>query len=284
MGRHVHEGVADTYGESFGHPGLYVVDGALMPGPVGPNPALTIAALADRGVEHLLSRPKASRPRVSEDEPSQSSSDASETPPEGDEVRFTEQMKGFLALGEVDPVTGWQRAHQLGHRFMFELTIRIPDVERFVDAGDHPGTAEGHVRCELLGGRLPVERGWFNLFVPAAEQGTREMRYRLWIRDISGAPVTMYGYKVVRDDAGLDVWRDTSTLYITLMKFHIPQGRDGEVIGAGVLRILPLDFARQLTTFKASGEGKLGSLASFGKFFMRSLRDIYLTPSAPAPH
>jgi len=283
MGRHVHEGVTDTFGESFGHPGLYVVDGAVMPGPVGPNPALTIAALADRGVEHLLSQPKAKRPAPNAGaEPSPTSSAVPEPLIEGDGVRFTEQMKGFLALGEVDPVTGWQRARQLGHRFMFELTITVPDVERFVDAGDHPGMAEGYVRCELLGGRLPVEHGWFNLFVPSAEQGTREMRYRLWIRDLSGAPVTMSGYKMVRDDAGLDVWRDTSTLYITLAKGHVPPGDDGEVIGAGVLRILPFDFAKQLTTFKASGEGKLGSLASFGRFFMRSLRDIYLTPSTPA--
>jgi cholesterol oxidase len=282
MGRHVHEGVADPYGESFGHPGLYVVDGSLMPGPVGPNPAFTIAALADRAAEHLLSAPKAKQPTPV-------AAAGSPPPPaapsdgllEGRSVQFTEQMKGYLSLGDTDPVTGWERARQLGQRFMFELTIDVPDVERFVEAGDHPGTAEGYVRCELLGGRLPVERGWFNLFVPAAEQGTREMRYRLWIRDLSGAPVTMYGKKVVRDDAGLDVWRDTSTLYITLMKGHIPSGSEGEVMGAGVLRILLRDFARQLTTFKASGEGKLGSLTGFGKFFARSLRDIYLAPSAP---
>ena len=62
MGRHVHEGVVDSFGESFGYPGLYVVDGSLMPGPVGPNPAFTIAALADRAAEHLLSQPRAARP------------------------------------------------------------------------------------------------------------------------------------------------------------------------------------------------------------------------------
>lgn len=42
------QGVVDPWGEVFGHPGLYVADGAVMPGPVGANPSLTIAAMARR--------------------------------------------------------------------------------------------------------------------------------------------------------------------------------------------------------------------------------------------
>ena len=48
MGRSVDEGVVDSYGEVFGYPGFTIADGSVMPGPVGPNPSLTIAALADR--------------------------------------------------------------------------------------------------------------------------------------------------------------------------------------------------------------------------------------------
>jgi cholesterol oxidase len=44
-------GVVGTDGEVFGAPGLYVADGAILPGPVGPNPSLTISALA-RHVAH----------------------------------------------------------------------------------------------------------------------------------------------------------------------------------------------------------------------------------------
>ncbi len=54
MGRHEKEGVVDSYGEVFGYPGLYVADGSVMPGPVGANPSLTIAAVADRFAERLL--------------------------------------------------------------------------------------------------------------------------------------------------------------------------------------------------------------------------------------
>lgn len=52
------DGVVDSYGEVFGHPGLYVVDGSIMPGPVGPNPSLTIAALSNRAADHIIAQHK----------------------------------------------------------------------------------------------------------------------------------------------------------------------------------------------------------------------------------
>jgi cholesterol oxidase len=50
MGRDAREGFVNEYGEVFGYEGegLYVADGSVMPGPIGPNPSLTIAAVADR--------------------------------------------------------------------------------------------------------------------------------------------------------------------------------------------------------------------------------------------
>jgi cholesterol oxidase len=56
MGRHPAEGVVDAWGEVFGHPGLFVADGAVMPGPVGGNPSLTIAALAHRFAGRVADR------------------------------------------------------------------------------------------------------------------------------------------------------------------------------------------------------------------------------------
>jgi cholesterol oxidase len=54
IGRNDEEGVVDSTGQVFHYPGLYVADGSVMPGPVGPNPSLTIAALADRFADHML--------------------------------------------------------------------------------------------------------------------------------------------------------------------------------------------------------------------------------------
>ena len=54
LGRNEREGVVDSYGRVFGHPGLLVVEGSIMPDPVGPNPSNTIAALAHRGAEQVI--------------------------------------------------------------------------------------------------------------------------------------------------------------------------------------------------------------------------------------
>jgi cholesterol oxidase len=54
MGRQSGEGVVDPYGNVFGYPGLHIADGSVMPGPVGPNPSFTIAALADRFSDRIL--------------------------------------------------------------------------------------------------------------------------------------------------------------------------------------------------------------------------------------
>ena len=45
----------DNYGRVLGHPGLYVMDGALIPGNAGAvNPSLTISALAERNVANII--------------------------------------------------------------------------------------------------------------------------------------------------------------------------------------------------------------------------------------
>jgi cholesterol oxidase len=57
------EGVVSARnGEVFGHPGLHVADGSVMPSAVGPNPSLTIAALSDRFADSILNPPSRTRP------------------------------------------------------------------------------------------------------------------------------------------------------------------------------------------------------------------------------
>jgi cholesterol oxidase len=66
MGRSPSEAVVDFRGEAFGHPGLYVVDGSVVPVNLGVNPSLTITALA----EYLMSLiPEAEASRGPSDAP-----------------------------------------------------------------------------------------------------------------------------------------------------------------------------------------------------------------------
>ena len=47
-------GVVDDGGKVYGYPGLYVLDGSIVPTALGVNPSKTIAALAERGVARLV--------------------------------------------------------------------------------------------------------------------------------------------------------------------------------------------------------------------------------------
>lgn len=48
-----HAGVVNHLGQVFGYPNLHVVDGAIVPVPIGRNPSHTIAALAERIAAHV---------------------------------------------------------------------------------------------------------------------------------------------------------------------------------------------------------------------------------------
>jgi cholesterol oxidase len=56
MGKTIETGVVDSYGEVFGQRNFWIADGSVMPGPVGPNPSLTIAAVANRTAAALIAR------------------------------------------------------------------------------------------------------------------------------------------------------------------------------------------------------------------------------------
>jgi cholesterol oxidase len=358
-GRNPSEGVCDEYGEVFGYPGLHVVDGAAMPGPVGANPSLTIAAFAERACRRILEadgRPGAggaavasrerggivpgasegrkvppvaadavvdqaeTAPRGLAPDPKKGSSGRKETPAASPEeasaqqareldprgiptsVSFTEQMHGWFSPGLSDPEKGRSLGRDRGRQIMFELTITAKDIEAFVADPAHPATAEGYVLADQFGGRLPVEKGWFNLFVEdESPEGSpsRRMLYRLWLRDPGGTPLTFTGFKRIHNEAGFDVWPDTTILYATILRGHVPppepgaaaaaaksgDGVDPAVVGAGILHIRPLDFARQLTTFRAEGPAPLAGLTAFGKLFLGELWNVYgrAIPRVPFP-
>ncbi|WP_051858123.1 GMC oxidoreductase [Streptomyces cellulosae] len=313
MGRHPGEGVCDDIGEVFGFPGLHVLDGALLPGAVGANPSLTIAAVADRACDRILdgqSAPHAAAgasaaptaragpaadgtaPRTpAEAAPADpatpgphappakaASPTGAASPPEPPtSLSFTEEMKGHVALDVVDPEQGHALGRSLGQRLSFRLTITATDVDRFIAEPAHAADAAGHVDCDVLGGRLEVERGWFNLFTQDGDASRRRMPYRLHLRTQEGTPLTLTGHKDVHDDPGVDVWTDTSTLPVRLLAGHPHPDDDttAPVIGAGIVTIRIGDFVRQLTTFRTTGPHPVRAMELFGKLFLGELWAVY---------
>ena len=53
MSDRAEDGVVNDRGEVWGHPGLFVVDGAIIPGALSVNPSMTITALSER-VAHWM--------------------------------------------------------------------------------------------------------------------------------------------------------------------------------------------------------------------------------------
>ena len=195
-------------------------------------------------------------------------------------VRFTEEMKGYITFAENDYERGAREGRKGGTGLMFHLTIEVDDLDRFAADPRREATAEGWVGCDALGGRLPVEKGVFNLFVDEEDPATKRMLYRLFFRDGAGHPVTLKGHKIIRNDPSADVWPDTTTLYTRVLQGHVDEADEpgAQTVASGIVWIAPFDFLKQLTTFRAEGPSRtarLMALGRFGSLFAGQLWQVY---------
>ena len=280
MGRDSSAGVCDPYGEVFGYPGLYVADGAAMPGPVGPNPSLTIAALADRMCTRLLDKPPATTVGGADLVRAGAAADAEPGPPARRPDRtwlsFSEEMSGtcFPGASNGGPAAVARRVQE---PLAFRLTITADDLERFLDEPEHSARAEGWIDAESIGGRRQVQRGWFNLFAPTGVPDRRLMWYRLQFDSALGQPRTLIGWKNVWHGALTRIWPDTSTLYFRLLAGHVAAQEDDQarILAAGTLHLHITDFVRELTTIRVEGPDCAAGMQRFGRFFAGQLWDVY---------
>lgn len=201
-------------------------------------------------------------------------------------LSFTEKMTGSFrpAGGPDDPGACVEdRKEREGRparkeRLTFRLTITVDDVDAFLADREHLARAEGWIDAESFGGRRPILRGWFNLFAPAESPGDRVMRYRLHFTDEAGQPRTLAGWKDIHRGPVTAIWPDTTTLFFELLEGHVPEGADrtrSDAVGEGRLRIRPIAFARQLTTFRTDGPHGVSALLRFGRFFVGELWNVY---------
>ena len=194
-------------------------------------------------------------------------------------LEFTETMRGFFVR---DPQADFQQLDvekpDGAESFEFTLTVLSNDLDALLGNPDHRASLNGIVSSPSLSAEtMNVADGVFNLFVENADEvETRNMIYRCCMNDGSGKPFFMHGYKTIRPGSPLLIWHDTTTLYITLY-----DGADetSPVLGRGILRIEPMDFAKQLTTMRAPDSKdkveELKGLARFGVFFADTLYRTY---------
>ena len=191
-------------------------------------------------------------------------------------LAFTEEMKGYVSLGESDFDRGFRAGKDAGTAFMFHLTITTNDLDRFIADPRHMASAEGWIDSEAFGGKLSVSDGVFNLFVEESP-GYKRMLYRLPFTDGEGRALTMTGFKEVRHEHGLDVWSETTTLFTRVLAGHVaPEGDAGaQMVASGIIHIHPLDFARQLTTFRTDPPHRVDAIGRFGTLFAGELWSVY---------
>jgi cholesterol oxidase len=208
----------------------------------------------------------------------------------GSGVQFTETMRGFASTSVIDDyAAGFDRGKADDSPLEFTVTVKADDVDRLVGEREHEAELTGTVTAPALSPTpMRVEGGRFNLLVRDEEHaGARQMVYTMPLVADDGRRFLFEGFKQIEDDDGLDLWKDTTTLYVTV---HEGDG-SGPVAAKGIITIHIADFAKQLTTMKGfGGEGaldRLGALAKFGRMFAGSLNEsfggVFARPSVLNP-
>jgi hypothetical protein len=199
-------------------------------------------------------------------------------------LSFSETMRGFYAPGVADPRPLGTHAPDGAKKATLRVTVQVEDLDRFLREPEHEARLEGTLELEGMPEPLPIEEGTFRLFT-IADTGNvdnpdnRRMEYGACARGPAGERYVVEGVKYVDNDLGLDSLADLTTLYTRLYLLSGNGHGQMEQIGAGVLRIRPLDFMRQLASFRVPGAhgpaASLGALSRFGQFFAGRAWDVY---------
>jgi cholesterol oxidase len=292
-------GVVDPFGEVFEYPGLYVLDGSILPAATGANPSQTIAAVAERNIEAAIRKIRsdpdwrAPEMQAALQNPVHEPLDDVTVPYEGTapprtspiQLSFTETLRGFVAIGgrSDDYVAGERAGREAGTIAAMTLTITTPALDSFFADKRYSAGAQGVIK---ITGITPAEgaavrNGVFNLFV-ATRDGhfyQRRMLYHIPFLGADGNAYALDGFKDVRDHGWFDVWGATTTLYSVI------RAADGQVIACGIVKVHLQDFLKQLTTFKVSGTGSIvtrsRSLLRFYRLFIGTLYDLFVRPRMP---
>lgn len=164
-----------------------------------------------------------------------------------------------------------------GRTIDFELTLATEDVERLIGDLATPVTVSGTVTITgLIDAPAVIGAGTMELVAPddAVDRTVQHMRYHL---PLPGVDLYAEGFKVLTQGDLTQLWGASTTLHVTVRR----DGPGGVVVGRGIARISPADFAHQLSTLEITDEDselrRMELLARFGSAFFGALWDDYGT-------
>jgi cholesterol oxidase len=194
-------------------------------------------------------------------------------------IRFTETMRGHFSTAVLDD---YARAEQRGiadsSTLEFTVTVSSDNLDEMLSNASHTARIDGTISCPALSPQpLQVTDGTFKLLVKDPTRvNARLMTYLMIGVAADGKRYRVDGFKVIQDDKHLEIWDDTTTLFTTVTDLN---GASEQVIGKGILHILPADFMKQMTTMQVTGAAtpldSLRGIAAFGRFFAGALFDTY---------
>jgi cholesterol oxidase len=209
-------------------------------------------------------------------------------------LNVTEWMKGHVGFGATDYAAGEAQGRAESKAFQHEVLIQIEDIDRFVSDPTHVARMDGSVMW--LGDKRSFTGGEFNMLVDTDDPRVKLMFYRIPFTDAAGKPLTMLGHKTLRDDPGLDLWGDITTLFIRIYEGHVaghdftrptnavPEWPPGQV-AMGIIHISLRDGIRSGLSFAAPGVShaqKAEAVAKFLAFYGRAVVDLWVKESATA--
>ena len=130
-------------------------------------------------------------------------------------------MAGYISPAVTMPhETAARRGKDAGTSLSFTVTVLVDDVDHFVDDKEHRGRIIGSVLCPSLSPEpLEIFDGVFNLMrVDEATVESKRFDYRFSLGARDGSEYYFEGRKIVRSDADLDLWRDTTRLFVDICK------------------------------------------------------------------
>lgn len=190
-------------------------------------------------------------------------------------LTFRETMTGGFTLGETNPQAGARKGKIGGTFLSMHATINICNLHRFIASPDHTATMTGHIDFVLFRDNIPAKSGVFKLFLTGQDPKHKWMIYELTFEH-NGQNYYLAGKKDVHDGIGINLWRDTTTLYTQL---HQGTDKTGPVVGAGILKLSLPQFMRLLPTIHATNTKSFAdtvrALLAFVRFFLSELWDSY---------